>query len=59
MATGRADTPSLSRLTSATYGMPVRVEITSPDARMVDDAMQWMRCQHAEYARFEAAEQAQ
>jgi hypothetical protein len=35
-----------------------RVEITRPDARMVDDAMQWVRWQHAEYARFKAAEQA-
>ncbi len=58
MGAGRAGTRSLSRLTSATYGMPVRLEIIGPDARMVDDAMQWVRCQHAEYARFEAAEQA-
>jgi hypothetical protein len=58
MGAGRTDTRSLSRLTSATYGMPVRVEITGPDAGMVDDAMQWVRCEQAEYARFEAAEQA-
>jgi hypothetical protein len=59
MGTGRTDTPSLSRLASATYGTRVRVEITGLDARMVDDAMQRVRCQHAEYARFKAAEQAQ
>jgi hypothetical protein len=59
MGAGRADTPPLSRLASATYGMRGRVEITGLDARMVDDAMQRVRCQHAEYARFEAAEQAQ
>jgi hypothetical protein len=58
MGAGRADTQPLSRLASATYGMSVRVEITGPDARMVDDAMQWVRCRHAEYARFEIAEQA-
>lgn len=52
---GRAGAQALSRLANATYGVPVRVEITGSDARMVDDAMQWVRCQHAEYRQAEAA----
>jgi hypothetical protein len=58
MSAGWADTPPLSRLASAIYGVPVRVEISGLDVRMVDDTMQGVLCQHTKYGRFEAAEQA-